>query len=575
MLEGEAKPRGLVVISLFAVVVGAVGGLGAWFFRLLIGLFHNLLFLGTLSTVYDANSHTPAGPWGAGVILVPVLGALVVAFMVKNFAPETKGHGVPEVMDAIHYGHGIIRPVVALVKALASGLTIGSGGSVGREGPIVQIGAAFGSMLGQWTRLPARQRITLIAAGAGAGIGATFNAPLGGLVFSLELMLVSVNAANILPVALATVTGTYIGRELLGITPAFDIPGLHAPTDTLLPPLEMLLMAPFGVMMGLFSVLFIRGVYWAEDRFDAIPGNYYTRHMLGMASLGVVIFLFLRLSGQYYVEGVSYATIVDILNGALGNPLFLLLLFSAKFLLTGLTLGSGGSGGIFSPALFMGAALGAAFGHAARSLFPGMHVDPNLFAVAGMAAAVGGATGAVLTSIVITFEMTRDLHAILPIVICAATAYAVRKSLSRESIYTLKPFRRGHVVPEGLKSARDASLRVSDVMRRDFTILPEGEHGRLNPNVSIVVDKGEIVGAVPPILAGVSDSERAEAAAPHRFIIVPEHAGLVETLRDMRGAGAKMALVSVRPDWRRADDVVGVVSAEEIIETLVNLAELE
>ena len=186
----------------YALAIGVIAGVGAWGFRMLIGLFHNVLFLGQFSFVYDANAHTPLSPWGAGIILVPVIGALIVTWMVENFAPEAKGHGVPEVMDAIHYNQGNIRPVVAIVKSVASALCIGSGGSVGREGPIIQIGSAFGSTLGQIAKIPVNQRITLIAAGAGAGIAATFNAPLGGLVFAIELLLVSINVRTLLPVGL-------------------------------------------------------------------------------------------------------------------------------------------------------------------------------------------------------------------------------------------------------------------------------------------------------------------------------------------------------------------------------------
>jgi len=176
-------------LSLLSVLVGVVVGVGAVVFRGLIAFFHNLLFLGKLSTVYDANTHTPASPWGPLVILVPVLGALGVAWLVKNFAPEAKGHGVPEVMDAIYYDRGIIRPVVAFVKSVASALSIGSGGAIGREGPIIQIGSSFGSTMGQALKMPVWQRVTLIAAGAAGGIAATFNTPIGGVLFAVEIML--------------------------------------------------------------------------------------------------------------------------------------------------------------------------------------------------------------------------------------------------------------------------------------------------------------------------------------------------------------------------------------------------
>ncbi|MEJ2718556.1 MAG: chloride channel protein, partial [Deltaproteobacteria bacterium] len=369
----------------------------------------------------------------------------------KNFAPEAKGHGVPEVMDAIYYGEGKIRPVVAVIKSVASAICIGSGGSVGREGPIIQIGSAFGSTLGQIIRIPHSQRNTLIATGAGAGIAATFNAPLGGVAFAMELLLVSINASNVLPVALGTGTAAYVGRALLGTKPSFYFPPLQVPDFRLADPGFLFLFVPFGAMMGLVTFLFVRGIYWTEDRFDSMPGNEYTRHLSGMLVVGIMIYLMRRHTGLYYVEGVGYATIMDILRGTLTDPFFLILLFALKYFATCLTLGSGGSGGIFSPALFMGATLGGMFGHTAQLLFPQINIIPESFVAAGMAAGFGGSTGAIITAAVMVLEMTEDANATLPIIITVSIALGVRAWLSPGSIYTLKLTRRGHPVPEGLE----------------------------------------------------------------------------------------------------------------------------
>lgn len=228
----EGTDRGSLpplIFSLLALIVGIVAGLGAVIFRGLIAGVHNALFLGRFALEYDANVHTPLSPWGPLVVLVPVLGAVGVAFLVKNFAPEAKGHGVPEVMDAIYYGGCNIRPVVALVKTLASAVSIGSGGSVGREGPIIQIGSSFGSTVGQLLRLPPWQRITLIASGAGAGIAATFNTPVGGVLFALEIMMHEVSARTLVPVVISTATATYIGQLFFGPHPSFVIPELEQP----------------------------------------------------------------------------------------------------------------------------------------------------------------------------------------------------------------------------------------------------------------------------------------------------------------------------------------------------------
>ena len=217
--------------------------------------FHNLLFLGQWSLDYDANIHTTPSPVGAWIILAPPLGAVGVAFLVKTFAPEAKGHGVPEVIDAIYHRDGRIRPIVAVIKSIASALSIGSGGSVGREGPIIQVGAAFGSTLGQWVAMPARQRALLIAAGAGGGIAATFNTPIGGIAFALELMMPAITSLNLLCVALATVTATYIGRGFFGVTPSFDVPTLSLLIGHGQTPWVLAIFIVFGALIGVLAWL--------------------------------------------------------------------------------------------------------------------------------------------------------------------------------------------------------------------------------------------------------------------------------------------------------------------------------
>ena len=464
LVDANAPQRGLLSMMLMAIATGVVAGVGAWGFRMLIGLVHNVMFLGKFSFAYDANVHTPPSPWGIGVMLVPVVGAVAVAWLVKNFAPEAKGHGVPEVMDAIHYNEGRIRPQVAIVKSLASAISIGSGGSVGREGPIVQIGSAFGATLGQIVAMAAADRVSLIAAGAGAGIAATFNAPLGGFVFAVELLLISIDARNVLLVATATAIATGIGRLLLGTYPAFFIPALEVPDYSIGQPWAMVAFPLLGILMGFLSVAFIRSIYGMEDLFDAIPGNDYTRHMRGMLGVGLMMAVIFRCTGYYYIQGVGYATIVDILDGSLTNPWFLLVLMALKLLATSLSLGSGGSGGVFSPALFVGATGGAAFAYLCQAIFSGVHIDCATFAIAGMAAMISGSTGAVLSGIIMVTEMTNDSSVTLTLVITCATAYAVRKLIMDENIYTMKLRARGHMVAEGLRAMTPPSPRIADAV---------------------------------------------------------------------------------------------------------------
>ncbi len=338
---------GLLGLSLLALVVGMITGIGAVAFRALIGLIHNVFFLGSFSIVYDANQFTPPSPWGPFIILVPVVGGLIVTFLVTNFAPEARGHGVPEVLDAIYYKEGVIRPVVAAIKSLASSFSIGTGAAVGREGPIIQIGATLGSSLGQLLPMAPWQRITLVAAGAGAGIAATFNTPIGGVMFAIELMLPELSARTFLPVALATGTATFIGRMFLGLQPAFVVPSALYLHSEQAPIQALLLYALLGALIGLAATAFIRGLVFAEDLFPKIK-NPYLRHVVGMLMVGVLIYALLRFQGHYFIEGVGYATIQSILQNNLVSVGLLLGLFVAKVLATSISLGSGASGG-FSP----------------------------------------------------------------------------------------------------------------------------------------------------------------------------------------------------------------------------------
>jgi CIC family chloride channel protein len=570
MEEQEAKlpMRSLGFMLLMALAVGVVAGIGAWVFRMLIGLVHNTLFLGQFAFEYDANVFTPPGPWGWGVIFVPVAGGLVVAWLVKNFAPEAKGHGVPEVMDAIYYNQGLIRPRVALIKSLASAISIGSGASVGREGPIVQIGSAFGSTLGALFPMRSIDRVTLIAAGAGAGIAATFNAPLGGVVFAIELLMVTINARNLLLVATATVVATRISHSLLGTYPSFYIPSLEIANFYPIAPLSLMAFVVLGAMMGLLSVAFIRGLYWMEDVFDAIPGNYYSRHALGMLCMGVLMYLLLRQTGHYYVEGVGYAMIMEVLKGVLSDPWFLLLLVALKLLATCLSLGSGASGGVFSPALFMGAAGGAAFGHCCQLLVPGLDIPITTFAIAGMAAAVGGSTGAVLTSIIMLTEMTEDSSAILPLIITCSVAYAVRKAIMSESIYTMKLVARGHAMPEGLHASKHTSRCLEELMESDFAI-DSGDTGNSDGARIIVHSRqGKIVGVTcaPGEMQTTSQFPVPNSAVD--FLSLPGKVNLLEAVGAVWEAEADLILVSRDPDAQQVEDIVGVVSRKVLARAL-------
>lgn len=583
------RPLATLNLSVAAVLVGIVAGLGAVAFRALIAFVHNLLLLGQLSAAYDANVHTPPSPWGPLVILVPVLGAVGVVLLVTTFAREAKGHGVPEVMDAIYYNEGRIRPVVALVKSLASALSIGSGGAVGREGPIIQIGSSFGSTLGQMLRVPTWQRVTLIGAGAGAGIAATFNTPIGGVLFALEIMLHEVSARTLVPVAIATATATYLGQLFFGPNPSFVVPALEKFTFRVTGLGILLSYLGLGAFMGLVSTVYIRSIYAFEDFFEErVRGGYYVRHMTGMLIVGVLMYGCLRTLGHYYVEGVGYATIQDILTGSLHQMWLLALLFGLKLLATSLTLGSGASGGVFSPALYIGATLGGAYGILLGQLFPTLAVSPPAFALAGMAGIVGGSTGAAMAAIVMIFEMTLDYNVVVPMTITVALSYGIRKILSADSIYTLKLARRGHYMPEALQTNFHQLRRAGEVMDpsvqsisasaslMEFAMAAAATTGS---TWFLVKNADGVVGLASSDMAlRAFDEPEADVTvgelALRRYVTVMENATVADVAARLRVTGSAVALVTRDGSVTAADGVRGVITREHLADAMSQAADL-
>ena len=569
-------------LSVLALTIGIVTGFGAVGFRMLIGLVHNLAFLGKLSSVYNANEFTAPSHWGALVILVPVIGGVAVTWLVSNFAPEAKGHGVPEVMDAIYYRGGVIRPVVALVKSLASAIAIGTGSSVGREGPIIQIGSALGSTLGQVVRMAPSQRIVLVAAGAGAGIAATFNTPIGGVMFAIEMMMPEVSARTFLPVALATGAATFVGRWMLGDQPAFQVPGLAPLGADGSGMIVLILFAVLGAITGVAAAGFVRGLHLVEDQFDRIKSRY-LRHMLGMLIVGVLMYVLFVRFGQYFVDGVGYATVEAILDGKLNLFWLLGLLFACKLAATSFSLGSGSSGGIFSPSLFMGATLGGGFAAALNAAGLPIPLDVPAFAMVGMGAMVGGGTGAVMTAVVMVFEMTLNFDIIMPMIIAVAVSVGVRRVLSRETIYTLKLVRRGRAIPKALHANMFLVRQAHEVMDPDVLLLPSESsfddflkrpenEGRLRHVV--VTHHGRIFGVIRVNTSLRSGLEGAHTGvtlgevANRNFVVVPKDEAVFDVIERIWRKDAVMALVAAGRGIPRPEDVLGVITKEHVADSV-------
>ncbi len=564
MDNSKLVPRSLGTLFLISVVIGILAGIFSWLFRRLIGLIHNAMFLGQLSGHYDANTHTPESYLGPLIIFAPVIGGIVVVYLIKNFAPEAKGHGVPEVMHAIYHQRGLIPAKVSIVKALASAITIGSGGSLGREGPIVQISAAFSSFIGKLTRLTVSQRNLMIACGASSGIAATFNAPLGGILFSIELLLVAINSRTILSVAISTVVSANVGRFLIGNEPAFSIPKiLGAFQDSNI--FITILAIPLGVLIGLLSLAFIKSIYFSEDLFDKLPINDYLKHIIGTLLLGIIFYSIYIQVGHYYVEGVGYAAIQDVLMNLIANPGFLLFLVLAKIAATSLTIGSGGSGGVFSPSLFLGAVFGALFGNIVDMLFPDLGINPIVFVISGMAAMVSGTTSAPLTATIIIYEMTLDYSAVLPIMTAVSIAYAVRRYFMKGDIYTLKLNRRGQMIPEELVADLKSHILIDDAVSTNIAFLSEKDKVSSTEDFACIMDNDEVVGVVELLnLSLEGGGVPVKALKKRNFVVLKTGTTVANAVTQFHRSKSDIALVSKTGDLDK-ESIVGVATSTHLI----------
>ena len=444
------------IMAVLAVLVGLAGGFGAVGFRYLINFFQALAY-GSDGNLLDLVQPIP---WYLRV-LIPALGGLVVGPLVYFWAREAKGHGVPEVMEAVALKSGLIRKRLVIIKSLASAICIGTGGSVGREGPIVQIGSAIGSTIGQMLKISADRMRTLVGCGAAAGIAATFNAPIAGSMFALEIILGDFGLATFSPIVISSVIATAVSRHFLGDAPAFIVPAYE-----LVSAWEFPVYVVLGLFCALVAVTFTKTLYRMEDIFDGLKFPEYLKAVIGGAILGVISLLFPQ------VLGVGYGAI-DMSLGQSYAWWLLLVLVICKILATSITIGSGGSGGIFAPSLFMGAMAGGFFGTVVHHLFPSVTASPGAYSIVGMGAVVSATTHGPLTALLMLFEMTGDYKIILPLMITCIISSIVARQLLKESIYSLKLLRRGINLEEGKEINVLKSIRVSEVMNTKVETITE------------------------------------------------------------------------------------------------------
>lgn len=426
---------------LAAIAVGLAGAAGAVVFRFMIRAVQAFAFGGMegLSTLADegfaAEAHDPLAQAMAlewyWRLIIPAAGGLLVGPLIYFFAREARGHGVPEVMKAVALHGGVIRPRIVGIKALASALSIGTGGSVGREGPIIQIGAAFGSTLGQVLRLPTMQIRTLVGCGAAAGISATFNAPIAGALFAAEVIVGDFAVAQFTPIVIASVVATVVSRFFLGNHPAFEVP-----VYDIVSPLELLPYMVTGVVAGLVAVAFIRSLNATEMFFERMSVPTYLQAAIGGLLVGAISIELPE------VLGVGYTTISHALGGTL-PALTMALLVVAKIVATSVTIGSGGSGGIFAPSLFLGAMTGGFLGTHIHAFFPDATASSGAYALVTMGAVVAATTHAPISAIIIIFELTQTIDIIPALMVACVVSSLVCQVLSRDSIYTSKLRRQG------------------------------------------------------------------------------------------------------------------------------------
>lgn len=441
-----------VYLLILAALIGILGGFGAVLFREMIDVIREYAFVRGFS-----NEALTSTPW-YWIVLPPAIGGLIVGPLIYFFAREAKGHGIPEVMNAVSNRGGKIRKRVMTIKTIASAITIGTGGSVGREGPIVQIGAGAGSAIGQALGFDGNKLIILLGCGAAAGMAATFNAPIAGVILAVEVIIGSATISVFSPLVVASVAGTVVTRLIYGDETFIEVPK-YALVN---PPLELPLYLCLGVAAGVTAMLFTRGIVLFEDIWDKLKIPKWLSPAIGGAMVGGMALFFPQ------ILGVGYETVYKAVHGQ--EALWILgVLILLKIVAAGTSLGSGGSGGVFAPSLFVGACLGGAFGLVVEQFFPGQTAHSGAYALVGMGAVLAGTTHAPITAILMLFEITTTYTIILPLMFSCIISLVISTKLFPTSIFTTRLKRRGI----RLRSSAESELMRTTQVRRLLRPFPE------------------------------------------------------------------------------------------------------
>jgi chloride channel protein, CIC family len=450
---GEPAQFRMVLVSFLAAGIGLLAGLIAFLLYKLIGLFTNIAFYHRFSTDFISARHTQLGLW---VILIPAVGGIIVGFMAKYGTPKIKGHGIPEAMEAVLVNRSRIQPRVAILKPISAAIAIGTGGPFGAEGPIIQTGGAVGSLVGQLFHTTASERKVLLACGAAAGMSATFNTPIAGVILAIELLLFEFKARSFIPLVIASTLATAVHIQMLGAGPMFKVTAMDFGIPHALPFYLIL-----GVVCGFAAVGFSKLLYWTEDQFEKLPVDELWWPAIGALGLGIIGYFVPR------VLGVGYDTIGDILNANLAWKLLLVVMI-AKAVALVISLGSGTSGGLLAPMFMSSAALGGVFALGMDRIFPAANLSAGAFALVAMGAVFGAASRATFAFIIFAFEITRDYNSVLPLMLVCVIADGVAMLLMpKASIMTEKLTRRGLHIHQDYEADVMHQMRVSETMDQE------------------------------------------------------------------------------------------------------------
>ncbi len=568
-----------------AAFIGGAAALGGYAFSRLLLLVERICHLESVTRMESL------GPW---LILLPALGGLLAGPLIYFLARETRGGGVADVMEAVDHHGGRIRPAVALVKTAASALTLGTGGSAGSIGPIVQIGAGIGSTIGRIFRSPPRRLKTLLACGASGGISAIFNAPFGGIMFSLEVVLREFRGLSFIYVAIAAVVSALVSRAITGDTTVFAAESARA-VLYMKSHWEIVAFLGLGAFTAFAAKIFNYFLNRSELLFNRVRGPELLKPAAGGLAVGLIAYFLTRLvpapglNNPLAVMGVGFNTIRLVLNpenypawmeGGTGLLLLSLALVAAlKILATAFTLGSGGSGGIFAPTLVIGAVSGAFYGFLLQAVFPGMVASPAVYALVGMGACFAGAAHAPITAIFILFEITDSYEVILPIMAAVVVSSLVAFWLKPESNFAECLIRKGIEPRRPKKTDILHDLRTKDVMIRDVQTIEETmtmdvlrkKVGKtLHTSLPVVDSGGDLVGLVTykEIHLGV-ECETPDCDLTARNFMIPDPVtALPDEPVDVVFRRMKANFIGVAPVIRGPGDrkVVGIVTYRNIFE---------